>query len=175
MACYTTTSTAPLVQKNCISGKCETRISEQFVNHVPAAMIMVSDQSTVLGVQTTFYNVIKDMRSSKYNAQKSAISSVYAAHISESFLAPADVTARENVVNQFVCWVKKSNIYEGECVGFLETVTNAVNSVLVGGDGGFDESTAHLLIENFNKTVSMASKVTCCDTNVLVLKNPFVV
>lgn len=175
MACYTTTSTGPLVQKSCISGKCETRISEQFVNHVPAAMIKVVDQSTVLGVQTTFYNVIKDMRSSKYNAQKSAISSVYATHISEPFSVLADVTGRENVVNQFVCWVKKSNIYEGECVGFLETVTSAVKSVLAGGDGGFLDDTAAALIENFNKTVSIAAKVTCCDTNVLVLKNPFVV
>lgn len=161
---------------------CETKLDTEFVNLLPSVVCNIDPDSELAGepalqyakrIEAEFYNVIKHMQSSKYNVQKTYISYAYSMFIVSSKLN--DVPAAKSILDQLVCWIKKSNIYKGLDVGWLETVVNGVISMtggIIGGFDGFNGDNGPGRIKTFNESITLAYNVQACQIKPPIFTNP---
>jgi hypothetical protein len=169
--CYTLTSGATGITSGRVIGKCETTIATEWVNYVPTAMTHVTNSNAleiVKKLETQFYAQIKGMNSSKYNAQKTAISRVYAAAIISGSSSPTQVDRFASLANQVTCWIKETKAYDyGNRLDWLNTVVETVAADDYGlffsiAEVTTDEAVTALLTE-FTRSLTLASKYVCGD------------
>lgn len=164
---------------------CETKIDTEFVNLIPSVICNI-DQDTVFvylpdepalqyakRIEAEFYSIIKNMQSSKFNVQKTYISYAYSMFIVSSRLN--DVHAAKSILDQLVCWIKKSNIYKGIDVGWLDTVVKGVISTtggIIGGFDGFNGDNGPGRIKTFNESIALAYNAQACQVKPPVFTSP---
>ena len=181
MPCYT--SSDHPVQRTGFNGKCETTLDTDFINIFPVVQTLFGWEPGTLATQqeklaNLFYNDIKGMSSSKFNVQKTAIANAYTFRSIGNIVAidEARKVTLDNLLAQIVCWIKKSNAYDGNRAMIVQNYGTLLSYSAGGGGIGslFGQTTDLPLVLNlFNKNVAQSFAHMCTDgLSAPVLKMP---